>query len=216
MSGEDLFLRVECYVGLRRALGYVVRSEEKLLKDFVRFLQAQAVAGRIRAQMALDWAYAPSSGRGLSGQASRLKVVRRFLSHLQASIPETEIPPPGILGNVQRPKPYLYSPQQIEQLLAKASLLKPKGSLRSHTYTTMIGLIASTGLRVGEAIRLIDFPYGMYRYANVNSTVLESGDVYARAKMRSLEIEQSIGFILERSKDTSAIRGLPAGSGLDS
>ena len=104
--------------------------------------------------MALDWACAPSSGRGLSGQASRLKVVRRFLSHLQAAIPETEIPAPGILGNVQRPKPYLYSPQQIEQLPAEASLLKPKGSLRSHTYTTMIGLIAGTGLRVGEAIRL--------------------------------------------------------------
>lgn len=154
MSGEDLFLRVECYVGLRRALGYVVRSEEKLLKDFVRFVQAQAITGPIRAQMALDWACAPSSGRGLSGQASRLKVVRRFLSHLQAAIPETEIPAPGILGNIRRPKPYLYSPQQVEQLLAKASLLKPKGSLRSHTYTTMIGLIASTGLRVGEAIRL--------------------------------------------------------------
>jgi hypothetical protein len=55
VSGEDLFLRVECYVGLRRALGYVVRSEEKLLKDFVRFVQAQAITGPIRAQMALDW-----------------------------------------------------------------------------------------------------------------------------------------------------------------
>ena len=76
MSGEDLFLRVECYVGLRRALGYVVRSEEKLLKDFVRFVQAQAIPGPIRAQMALDWACAPSSGRGLSGQASDVLVIR--------------------------------------------------------------------------------------------------------------------------------------------
>ena len=48
MSGEELFVRVECYVGLRRALGYVVRSEEKLLKDFVRFVEAQAIAGPIR------------------------------------------------------------------------------------------------------------------------------------------------------------------------
>jgi hypothetical protein len=47
VSGEDFFLRVECYVGLRRALGYVVRSEEKLLKDFVRFVQAR-VAGSIK------------------------------------------------------------------------------------------------------------------------------------------------------------------------
>ena len=153
MSGEDLFLRVECYVGLRRALRYAVRSEEKLLKDFVRFVQAQAITGPIRAQMALDWACAPSSGRGLSGQASRLKVVRRFLSHLQAAISETEIPAPEILGNIRRPKPYLYSPQQVEQILAKASLLKPKESLRSHTYTTMRAAAKksgkSGGLRIG-------------------------------------------------------------------
>ena len=56
MSSEDLLFRVECYVGLRHALGYVVRSEEKLLKDFVRFIGAQAIAGPIRAQTALDWA----------------------------------------------------------------------------------------------------------------------------------------------------------------
>ena len=53
MSSKDLLFRVECYVGLRHALGYVVRSEEKLLKDFVRFIGAQAITGPIRAQMAL-------------------------------------------------------------------------------------------------------------------------------------------------------------------
>jgi Ni,Fe-hydrogenase III large subunit len=62
-----------------------------------------------------------------------------------------------------------------------------------------IGLVglAARASGIGRDVR-IDFPYGMYRYANVNSTVLESGGVYARAKMRSLEIEQSIGFILEQ------------------
>jgi hypothetical protein len=54
VSCRDLFLRVECYVSLRRALGYVVTSEEKLLKDFVRFVEAQMVTGPIRAQIALD------------------------------------------------------------------------------------------------------------------------------------------------------------------
>jgi hypothetical protein len=68
VSSKDLLLRVECYVGLRHALGYVVRSEEKLLKDFVRFIGAQAITGPIRAQMALDWACAFSPGRGAAGQ----------------------------------------------------------------------------------------------------------------------------------------------------
>lgn len=154
MSAKDLFLRVECYVGLRRALGYVVTSEEKLLKDFVCFVEAQMVAGPIRAQTALDWACMPSPRRGLAGQTSRLKVVRGFLSHLQAAMPDTEVPGPGMLAKVRRPKPYLYSRQEIERLIAAASLLRPKGSLRPHTYATLIGLIASTGLRVSEAIRL--------------------------------------------------------------
>jgi integrase/recombinase XerD len=55
---------------------------------------------------------------------------------------------------VRRPKPYLYSPLEIQRLIEAAALLGPKGSLRPHTYGTMIGLIVSTGLQVGEAIRL--------------------------------------------------------------
>src|SRR5258708_10730595 len=167
MNKENLFLRVEAYVGLRRALGYVVSSEEKLLKDFVRFVQAQRVTGPIRSQMAVDWACIPSPGRGPSGQASRLKVARGFLTHLRASIPETEVPGPGMLASIRRPKPYIYSPQEIEQLLAATSRLRPKDSLRPHTYKAIIGLIASTGLRAGEALRLTvndvqldaDFPH---------------------------------------------------------
>jgi hypothetical protein len=133
VSGEDLFLRVECYVGLRRALGYVVTSEEKLLKDFVRFVEAQMVAGPIRAQIALDWACMPSPGRGLAGQTSRLKVVRGFLSHLQAAMPDTKVPGPGVLAKVRRPKPHLYSRQQIDGLIEVASLSPKDHCVRSLT-----------------------------------------------------------------------------------
>jgi hypothetical protein len=84
MRTDDLLLRVECYVAVRKALGYAVRSEEKLLKDFVQFLELNGASSPIRAQTAIEWACAPAPGRGPSGEASRLKVVRRFLSHLQA------------------------------------------------------------------------------------------------------------------------------------
>jgi hypothetical protein len=90
VSSRDLFLRVECYVSLRQALACVVTSEETLLKDFARFVEAQMVTGSIRAQIALDWACLPSPGRGLAGQTSLLRVLRGFLSHLQAAMPETE------------------------------------------------------------------------------------------------------------------------------
>jgi integrase/recombinase XerD len=154
VNTNDLLLRVECYVSLRRSLGYIVRSEEKLLKDFIQFLNSRNVSGPIRAQMAIDWACAPSPGRGPAGQASRLRLVRGFLSHLRAAVPETEVPGPGALAPIRRPTPYLYSPDEMAALLKEASRLGPKQSLRPHTYVALIGLLASAGLRVGEALRL--------------------------------------------------------------
>ena len=80
--------------------------------------------------------------------------MRGFLSHLRAAVPETEVPGPGVLTPIQRPTPYLYSPDEIDVLLKAASQLGPKQSLRPHIYVTLIGLLASSGLRVGEALRL--------------------------------------------------------------
>ena len=154
MSTEELRLRVECYVALRRALGHVVRWEEKLLKDFIQFLEHHAASGPIRAQAVIDWACEPASGRGLAGQASRLKVVRGFLSHLQAFEFETEVPGSGVLPPTRRPLPYLYSADEIATLMKEASRLGPKDSLRPHTYVTLIGLLASCGLRVWRSSSL--------------------------------------------------------------
>ena len=67
MSTDELRVRVKCYVAVRSALGYVVRSEEKLLKDFVRFLEVHGACSPIRAQAAIDWACAPAPGRGPAG-----------------------------------------------------------------------------------------------------------------------------------------------------
>ena len=78
MNLPDLLLRVECYVGLRRAIGYTVRYEEKLLKDFVQFLASRGLSSPIRAQTAIDWACAPAPRRGPAGRVSRLKVVQRL------------------------------------------------------------------------------------------------------------------------------------------
>jgi len=70
-----------------------------------------------------------------------------------------------------------------------------------------IGLVglAARASGIDRDVR-VDFPYGMYRYSNVGSTILESGDVYARAKMRSAEIQQSIEFILEQLESLPAAK----------
>jgi integrase/recombinase XerD len=154
MTSTDLLRHVEAYVGLRQVLGYIVRSDEKLLKDFVAFLASHYFHGPIRAQWAIEWACLPAPGRGPSGQATRLKVVRGFLSHVRATWPETEVPGPGSLAPIRRPIPYLYTEREIAALLQAAAALGPRNALRPYTYVTLIGLLASTGLRIGEALRL--------------------------------------------------------------
>jgi len=62
MRTDDLLLRVQCYVAVRKALGYAVRSEEKLLKDFIQFLELNRASSPIRAQTAIEWACAPAPG----------------------------------------------------------------------------------------------------------------------------------------------------------
>lgn len=80
--------------------------------------------------------------------------MRGFLAHLRATVPETEVPGFGLIAGPRRPQPYLFTPEQLEALLQAAARLGPRGSLRPHTYRTLIGVLASTGLRIGEAIRL--------------------------------------------------------------
>ncbi len=200
MSVADLLLRVECYVGMRRAIGYTVLYEEKLLKDFVGCLASQDANSPIRAQRAIDWACAPAPGRGPAGKASRLKVVRGFLSHLRATLPETEVPGPGVLAPIRWPSPYRYSPNEIEALMQEALQLRPKDSLRPHVYCTLIGLLASSGLRVGEALRLniedvrldattphlhvVEGKFRKSRLVPLHATTAERLSAYAKDRMR--------------------------------
>ncbi len=154
MTSGELRDRLERYVALRRALGFQMRAEERLLRDFVAFIEAHGSTGPLRAQIAVDWACSTSERCGPGGQARRLSIARGFLSHLRAAVPETEIPGPGLLARGVRPMPHIYSETEIQALIAAALKLGPKDTLRPHTVATLIGLVASSGLRAGEALRL--------------------------------------------------------------
>jgi integrase/recombinase XerD len=69
-------------------------------------------------------------------------------------IPDTEVPDHGLVASFRRPNPYLFTPPQITALIQGAQQVGPRGSLRPSTFSTVIGLLASTGLRLGEAFRL--------------------------------------------------------------
>ena len=78
---------------------------------------------------------------------------RGFARYLQTLDPATQVPPTNLLAfRRSRPAPYLYSPTEIQALLPATDTLTP--TLRAATYRTLLGLLAVTGMRVGEALAL--------------------------------------------------------------
>ncbi|QEZ49011.1 tyrosine-type recombinase/integrase [Cupriavidus oxalaticus] len=154
MSGHpELRDHLEAYLAVREALGFNDAARRTLLRSFVEYA-ITTDRWPIDAQLALDWACGPSSVRSAAGQASRLSAVRRFLCYLRASVPETQVPGSGLIARQQRRKPYIFTQEELTRLLDAAAAMRPRRKLRPHVYVSMIGLLASTGLRAGEAIRL--------------------------------------------------------------
>jgi len=156
MTEIDLHTRLDAYLALREALGLSMRARQKLLKDFVAYLEKHGDGKPIRAQLAVDWACSTSATCGVAGQVARLRLARGFLIHLKASLPQTEIPDKHLLPSPRRPQPYIFSDAEISLLLEEAARVGPRGSLRPHTNQTLLGLLASTGLRPSEATKLLD------------------------------------------------------------
>jgi integrase len=124
------------------------------LLDFGRYADRVGHRGALTLDLALRWARLPAQAD--SGYwARRLQVVRCLAKYLALFDPQTVVPPNGILGRAfVRKVPHIYSSGELAQLLRAARRLPPSDSLRSHTYFTLIGLMACTGLRLGEALRL--------------------------------------------------------------
>ncbi|MBW8835604.1 MAG: tyrosine-type recombinase/integrase [Burkholderia sp.] len=153
MSADDLDRHLDAYLAVREALGLSVGANARLLRDFVG--HARAAGLPIRAGTAVTWACdAAPPTCGAAGKAHRLSVARRFLNYLAAVLPGTEVPGPGMLPSPTRRRPYLFTPDEIARLVAAAATAPPRGTLRPIALSTLIGLLASTGLRVGEAVRL--------------------------------------------------------------
>jgi integrase/recombinase XerD len=141
---------VESYIALRRACGFTFDRPGTRLQDFAAFSDAQGKS-YLCAQTAIDWA---GKGRSVHARARRLGIVIRFAKHLRAEDPRHELPPPVFGGeSAPRPVPYIFSDEQLQQLI-QAAATSGYRSLRQKTYSTFFALLACTGLRVSEAINL--------------------------------------------------------------
>jgi integrase len=157
------------YLRVRRGLGFKLQEDGHALADFVRFLDRHGAA-HITTDLALRWAMQPIHAQP-AYRAHRLSMVRLFAQYRSASDPRTEIPPAGLLPNGYRRKsPYIYSDQEIGELMARARRLPSKVGLRPRTYVTLLGLLAVTGMRLGEALALdrddLDLTEGVIKVRN--------------------------------------------------
>ena len=144
------------YLGMRRDLGFKLQQAGRALFDFVSFME-QRHALVITQALALAWAQQPRNVQPATW-AARLGYVRGFARHRQATDPRTEAPSPGLLPfQPKRATPYLYSDEQIRDLL-RAALHLPhryrQGALLPWVYYCLFGLLSVSGLRVAEARNL--------------------------------------------------------------
>jgi integrase len=148
---SELGRHLEDYLRLRRALGFKLEFPGLVLPGLISYLE-EAGSATITAELAISWAGLPRGVLPITW-AHRLGAARGFARYLKTIDPATEIPPAGIWPSVTpRPQPYIWAEADIRRLLAAARELRPP--LRAATYEALLGLLAATGMRLGEAIGL--------------------------------------------------------------
>lgn len=143
------------YLALRRRLGHDLADAHRLLPRFVAYLD-DIGAATVTVEAAIAWSMAPDVDPASSVWPQRMLVVRGFARHMAGIDPATEIPPVGLIPSRQRWRPpFLFADDDIERLVTAASSVI-RWRLPAVTHSTLLGLLAVTGMRVGEALKLDD------------------------------------------------------------
>jgi integrase len=148
-----LTAHVERYIALRRSLGFKLRDPARHLQSFAHFATERGETHIITAT-AVAWA---TTARTRTARHRRLQEVEHFARFMRAEDEAHEIPPSGLFAApVSRPAPYIYTPDELTRILEAAGQLcrQRPDPLQRATYVMLFGLIASTGLRVSEALNL--------------------------------------------------------------
>jgi len=151
-------MRVDDYLIERRRLGFQLRKMGRDLASFAAYVDKLEYREPLTLELMADWARHDKWHKEEPATWSRrLRILGPFTRYLQQFEPLTEIPNETIFGKVPgRGTPHIYFDHEIIELLAAAKKLGPPGDLRAATYETLFGLLASAGLRVSEAVHLLD------------------------------------------------------------
>jgi integrase len=143
---------VNRHIDLCRNMGFKYKVQADMLHSFADFAQRRSEQFILTASV-LEWA---ASAPSVRHRHDRLRTVRRLACALHAEDQRHQVPPTGVFGGEPR-RPrwcHIFTQDEIDRLLHAASELTPKGSIRPNTYTTLLSLIACTGLRISEALKL--------------------------------------------------------------
>ena len=225
---------VDDYLRTRRALGFKLERHGQLLPQLVAYLEA-AGERTVRSELAISWARLPHSAHPRHW-AARLSIARGFAAYLQTIDPRAEVPRADVFAvRYQRPTPHLWSGEEILRLLAATRELHPP--LKAASYEALFGLLAVTGMRVGEAIALqvddVDLHDGVVtireqtakldraRLVPLHPTTVQALATYLEARQRlcpepraSAFFLSSVGTALDRSAVSKTLRKLTIALGL--
>jgi integrase/recombinase XerD len=152
---NPLSVHLANYLKLRRGLGFKLHDAEKLLRSFIRFAETKR-ARFITIKLALQWATQPADIKRVQS-GSRLAAVRRFAEYVSTVDQRTEVPSPKLLPyRIRRRPPHLYRNEDVCRLVEAAYQIDPAHPIKGSSLGTLLGLLATTGMRVSEALALDD------------------------------------------------------------
>lgn len=201
---------VKAYLKHRRSLGFGLVANEVVLRDFVRFADADGHRGPLTTEFMLRWA-TWNSKHSSRYQAERLSIVRGLARYVAARDGKSEVPDQRLLGaRFQRGQPHIYTELQLRQLIESAAKFPSADSLRAAGYATLFGLLASTGMRVSEplglrfadvdldrgVLRVVETKFHKSRLVPMHPTVTEAMRRYVAERNRDARRRSSIWFFL--------------------
>ncbi len=209
---NSIQLAVETYLEQRRRLGFELRIAGGQLSRFARYADARRYSGPLTLEVQLDWAR--DRGSKPITWARRLEIVRPFARYYRQFEPETAVPDLNIFGPSHlRLVPHIYTEREICDLLDEAGRLLPHQGLRPLTYRTLFGLIAATGLRLSEALKLrrvdVDIrtaaltvhqtKFKKSRLLPLHPSTVQALEQYLRVRDRAIGRDPELPFFLSRA-----------------
>ncbi|MDE0052830.1 MAG: tyrosine-type recombinase/integrase [Gammaproteobacteria bacterium] len=184
------------FLEINRSLGYRYAQPEQVLRSFARFAEARNET-YVRSETALEWASASRTASS-AFQVTKLRMVSDFAEWLHAEDDRHEIPPRDAFGplNQRRPQPHLMSVADIRKLLTAALSMGPAATIAPLTWHYLFGLIAATGLRLGEALALTldditpdglvirEAKFGKTRLVALHPTSWDALNIYLKARLK--------------------------------